>query len=176
MLSLLTFASSLLLSAEIRSNFDVGVNSVADHQRQGRQLPYTITVPVYIECGYMLSIQGNICIILGLAMSKVLTTVKEQLVYFSSLKVAGTRISMLGRHKGGMVETLFLGTLSWKWGVDFSHTVEKEGINTVFSGLNARTLGHRILIYGVWYVSSSLKIINQGDLCVSFVVTVMTVS
>ena len=40
-------------------NCDDGVNSVADYQRQARQLPYTIIVPVYIECGDMLSIQGE---------------------------------------------------------------------------------------------------------------------
>lgn len=37
-----------------------GVISVADYQRETRQLPYTIIVPVYIECGDMLSIQGEL--------------------------------------------------------------------------------------------------------------------
>ena len=36
-----------------------GVFTVADYQRQARQLPYTIVVPVYIECGDMLLIQGE---------------------------------------------------------------------------------------------------------------------
>lgn len=41
-------------------NCDDGVISVADYQRQARQLPYTIIVPVYIECGDMLLIQGEL--------------------------------------------------------------------------------------------------------------------
>ena len=40
-------------------NCDDGVNSVADYQRQARQPPYTIIIPVYIEGGDMLSIQGE---------------------------------------------------------------------------------------------------------------------
>ena len=37
-----------------------GVCTVADYQRQARQFPYTIIVPVYIECGDMLLIQGEL--------------------------------------------------------------------------------------------------------------------
>ena len=37
-----------------------GVISVADYQREAKQLPYAIIVPVYIECGGMLSIQGEL--------------------------------------------------------------------------------------------------------------------
>ena len=48
----------------------------------------------------------------GLAMPTVLINVKGQFMCFSLLKVADTRTSMQGRCKGGMVETLFLGTLS----------------------------------------------------------------
>lgn len=39
---------------------DSGIISVADYQREARQLPYTIIVPVYIECGDMLLIQGEL--------------------------------------------------------------------------------------------------------------------
>jgi len=73
--------------------------------------------------------------IFGLAMSKVLTTVKEQLMYFSLLKVAGTRICMLGRHKGDMVETLFLGTLSLELQVGsgfLTHSGERRNEHSVF--------------------------------------------
>lgn len=49
---------------------------------------------------------------LALAMSKMLTIFKKQLILFALLRVTGTGISLRGRRKGGMVETLFHGTLS----------------------------------------------------------------
>ena len=93
-----------------------GVISVADYQREARQLSFTIIVPVYIECADMLSIQGEL--FHESWFGHVQNVDHFQKTVDSFCFVESNRHRNLferktrGRCKGGMVETLFHEILS----------------------------------------------------------------